>query len=377
MRWATIVVAGGSGSRVGAEKNKILLNIEGEPIFLKSLKAFSAMDSIVLVHRPEDLEEIQRVLERSSFPKEKLIFVQGGLNRGDSVQNGLKMVVDCDFVLVHDAARPFVKLEEIEKLKVAVQETGAAILASPVHDTLKKVDAEGNICTTVDREALYHAQTPQGFRMDLLKEAYRFAKNSGLNATDDAGLVEAMGKKVRIVEASSSNKKITRSEDLLMDSFRIGHGFDVHKLVEGRKLILCGVEIPYEKGLLGHSDADVATHTLMDAMLGAMALGDIGRHFPDTDTQYKGADSIDLLRRVDALVREKGYRLYQADITIIAQAPKMAPHVQAMRERLAEVLGIAIDYINVKASTTEKLGFTGRGEGIACEAVCMLKSLEA
>lgn len=376
MRWAAIVVAGGSGTRMGAEKNKILLRIEGEPIFLKSLKAFLALDSIVLVHREEDTEEIQRALDKAKFPKEKLQFAVGGTSRGDSVQNGLAKLVDCEYVLVHDAARPFVKLKEIERLMQVVEECGAAILASPVNDTLKRADAQGNISDTVDREGLFHAQTPQGFRVDLLKEAYAFANSNGLSATDDAALLESMGKKVKIVAASSSNKKITRPEDLAMASFRIGHGFDVHRLVEDRKLVLCGVEIPYEKGLLGHSDADVATHTLMDAMLGAMALGDIGRHFPDTDMQYKGADSIELLRHVDALVRRKGYRLYQADITIIAQAPKMAPHIEAMRARLAEVLDMDIEYINIKASTTEKLGFTGRGEGIACEAVCMLQSLE-
>lgn len=377
MKICAVIVAGGSGSRMKLHKNKVLLRIDGESIIVKSVRAFADMDDIVLVVRDVDKAEILSELQKAGIPMNNISFVRGGQTRGESVQNGLQSIVDCDIVLVHDAARPFVSKADIQRLIHVVEEHGAAILASAVSDTLKKVNDRGFICATVNRDHLYRAQTPQGFRFSLLRQAYQAANEKGIQATDDAALLELMGIAVKIVEASSKNIKITKQEDLSMDGFRVGHGFDVHRLTEGRKLILCGIDIPYEKGLLGHSDADVATHALMDAMLGAAALGDIGRHFPDTDERFRNADSVELLQQVDKLIRAKGYRLYQADITIIAQAPKMAPYIQHMRERLAEALAMDIDYINVKASTTEKLGFCGRGEGITCEAVCMLKTIEA
>lgn len=377
MKICAVIVAGGSGSRMKLHKNKVLLRIDGESIIVKSVRAFADMDDIVLVVRDVDKAEILSELQKAGIPMNNISFVRGGQTRGESVQNGLQSIVDCDIVLVHDAARPFVSKADIQRLIHVVEEHGAAILASAVSDTLKKVNDRGFICATVNRDHLYRAQTPQGFRFSLLRQAYQAANEKGIQATDDAALLELMGIAVKIVEASSKNIKITKQEDLSMDGFRVGHGFDVHRLTEGRKLILCGIDIPYEKGLLGHSDADVATHALMDAMLGAAALGDIGRHFPDTDERFRNADSVELLQQVDKLIRAKGYRLYQADITIIAQAPKMAPYIQHMRERLAEALAMDIDYINVKASTTEKLGFCGRREGITCEAVCMLKTIEA
>ena len=214
-------------------------------------------------------------------------------------------------------------------------------------------------------------RTPQGFRFGLLREAYARAEADRFSGTDDAGLVERIGIRPVIAEGSPGNIKITTPEDLPMET-RIGTGFDVHKLTENRKLILGGVEIPYEKGLLGHSDADVLLHALMDAMLGAAALGDIGRHFPDTDPAYEGASSMVLLEKVTEILADAGYRLANADVTVICQKPKLAPYIDEMRQNIAEAAGTDVSRISVKATTTERLGFTGRGEGIAAEAVCTI-----
>ncbi|MBR4410645.1 MAG: 2-C-methyl-D-erythritol 2,4-cyclodiphosphate synthase [Firmicutes bacterium] len=216
-------------------------------------------------------------------------------------------------------------------------------------------------------------QTPQGFASEILRKAYEAAYRDGFLGTDDAGLAERIGQTILLTEGDYANIKITTREDLPME-IRVGTGYDVHRLTEGRKLILGGVDIPYEKGLDGHSDADVMAHALMDALLGAAGLGDIGRHFPDTDPQYKGISSLKLLEIVNQRIHEAGYELGNADVTIIAQRPKLAGYISQMEENLAAVLGADIRQINVKATTTEKLGFTGRGEGIAAEAACIIKS---
>ena len=245
-------------------------------------------------------------------------------------------------------------------------ETGAAIAAVPPKDTIRHIE-EG----TLDRSRLCCVQTPQGFRMELLKKAFEKAAADGFYGTDDASLVERLGHAVAIVPGEYSNIKITTPEDLTME-MRIGTGYDVHKLVEERDLILGGVTIPYEKGLLGHSDADVLTHALMDALLGAAALGDIGKLFPDNDDSFKGISSIELLRRVKSVLDDKGYSLGNADVTVICQKPKLAGYIDEMRVNIAAALETDVDRISIKATTTEKLGFTGRGEGIAAEAVCIL-----
>ncbi|MBQ8562832.1 MAG: 2-C-methyl-D-erythritol 2,4-cyclodiphosphate synthase [Firmicutes bacterium] len=226
---------------------------------------------------------------------------------------------------------------------------------------------------TLDRKSLFQVQTPQGFASEILREAYEQAYRDGFLGTDDASLVERLGYRIALTEGDYANIKITTREDLPME-IRVGTGYDVHRLTEGRKLILGGVDIPYEKGLAGHSDADVMVHALMDAMLGAAGLGDIGRHFPDTDPQYKGISSLKLLQIVNQRLHEAGYELGNADVTIIAQKPKLAGYIRQMEENLAQALAADCRQINVKATTTEKLGFTGRGEGIAAEAVCIIKS---
>ncbi|MDY6074000.1 MAG: 2-C-methyl-D-erythritol 4-phosphate cytidylyltransferase [Eubacteriales bacterium] len=371
---SAIIVAAGSGTRMGLGHNKIFIKIDNTSLYIKSILALKSCDEIILVIREEDKPEIQQELDLYGLNDIKIVI--GGATRQQSVFNGIS-AASGDTVLIHDAARPFVNKKDIQSLIHNLQDCDAAILASKAVDTIKIVDSDLNIIDTPDRDSLYHAETPQAFKRDIILNAHLWAQKNGISVTDDASLIEAMGKKVKVVESSGQNKKITKPGDIIVSSFRVGHGFDVHRLVQDRKLILCGVQIPFEKGLLGHSDADVATHALMDAMLGAAALGDIGRHFPDSDQKYKDANSLDLLKKVIELLRKNSFYLYQADITIIAQAPKISPFVENMRENIAKACNIDINNINIKASTTEKLGFCGRGEGIACEAVALIKSTEA
>ena len=265
-----------------------------------------------------------------------------------------------------------------EGWKLAVQaaaETGAAAPAVPVKDTVKVADPSGRVLDTPDRGTLYAVQTPQCFRRALYTQA--LAAVTGEKArlvTDDCSLFELAGLPVRLTEGDYANYKITTKEDLQKEkTMRIGHGYDVHRLVEDRKLIMGGVEIPYEKGLLGHSDADVLLHAVMDAVLGAAALGDIGQHFPDNDPAYKGADSLALTREVARIIAEHGYKVGNIDATILCQRPKLAPHIPAMRRNIADAFGLPVDAVSVKATTEEHLGFTGEGLGIAAHAVALIE----
>lgn len=305
--------------------------------------------------------------------------VPGGSARQDSVWNALQYLQkqgfeEDDLVLVQDGVRPFTEDQTIQDVLLRAEKAGAAIAALPAVSTIRHI-TEG----TLDRSKLYSVQTPQGFQFGLLIRAFEAAAKDHFSGTDEAGLVERIGVLPEIAEGTPSNIKITTPEDLqkMSGEIRIGTGFDVHRLVEDRKLILGGVEIPYEKGLLGHSDADVLVHALMDAMLGAAALGDIGKLFPDNDPAYAGADSMKLLARVCEVLKEHGWALGNADMTVICQRPKLAGYIQKMRQRIAEVCGVSEDRISVKATTTEKLGFTGRGEGIAAEAVCTITAQAA
>ncbi len=305
--------------------------------------------------------------------------VPGGSARQDSVWNALQYLQkqgfeEDDLVLVQDGVRPFTEDQTIQDVLLRAEKAGAAIAALPAVSTIRHI-TEG----TLDRSKLYSVQTPQGFQFGLLIRAFEAAAKDHFSGTDEAGLVERIGVLPEIAEGTPSNIKITTPEDLqkMSGEIRIGTGFDVHRLVEDRKLILGGVEIPYEKGLLGHSDADVLVHALMDAMLGAAALGDIGKLFPDNDPAYAGADSMKLLARVCEVLKEHGWALGNADMTVICQRPKLAGYIQKMRQRIAEVCGVSEGRISVKATTTEKLGFTGRGEGIAAEAVCTITAQAA
>lgn len=367
-RVTAIITAAGKGSRMGAPLPKQFLKIGSQTILEKSIIPFQTaefIDDILVVTGSEYVEHC-KVLCRN-IDKVKGV-IEGGKERQDSVWNALKGLTD-GYVLIHDGARPFITEKVIFNVLKDAAEIGAAVAAVPVKDTIRQQKDHGGL--TLKRSELYSVQTPQGFEVGLIKNAFKKAFEEGFYGTDDAGLVDRLGMDVAVSEGDYANIKITTKEDMPME-VRVGTGFDVHRLVEGRKCIVCGVEIPFEKGLLGHSDADVALHALMDAMLGAAALGDIGKHFPDTDPKYEGISSIKLLKYVNEFVAEQGYRLGNADVTIMAQKPKMLPHIEQMRKNIAEALGVELSNINVKATTTEKLGFVGREEGIAAEAVCIL-----
>ena len=366
-----VVTAAGSGRRMGTPLPKQFLKIGGKTVLEKAVEPFEAsehVDEIIVVGSSEFLELCTGLCRQfSKFSRA----VAGGKERQDSVRNALNLVED-GYVLIHDGARPYVDMETIMRVLEAAAGTGAAVAAVPVKDTVRQTRGGDNTDSiTLPRDRLYSVQTPQGFDVALIREAYAAAEAEGFLGTDDGGLAERAGHPVTIVEGSYRNIKITTQEDLPMET-RIGTGFDVPRLTEGRKLILCGTEIPFEKGLLGHSDADVAVHALMDAMLGAAAMGDIGRHFPDTDDAYKGISSMILLQKVRELIEQEGFRLGNADITIMAQRPKLSPYIEKMRTNIAAVLGMDAGSINVKATTTEKLGFVGRQEGIAAQAVCTI-----
>jgi len=309
--------------------------------------------------------------------------VAGQATRQESVWAGLReLSAGMDCVLIHDAARPFLHRQLIEECAAAARSYGAAIAAVPVTDTLKR--AEGDIVLgSADRRDLWAAQTPQAFRVEVITRAYERAQRDGLPATDDASLVEAMGHAVRLVQGSPRNIKITYPQDLALAETmlrgeagpsppRCGIGYDVHRLAEGRRLVLGGVEFPGAVGLAGHSDADALAHAICDALLGAAGLGDIGQHFPDTDPRYAGADSIELLRRAAAMAADAGFAVVNVDAIVIAEAPRIAGEVGRMRQRLGEALGVAPERISVKGKTSEGLGFVGAREGIACHAVCTL-----
>lgn len=369
-RVIAIIVAAGRGKRLGSSLPKQFLKVRGRTILEMSVEAFEQNKYVdeIFVAANADYCELTEKLCRG-FSKLKKI-VAGGAERQDSVRAAL----DClrgenGIVLVHDAARPFVSEAVINAVIEGTADFGAAIPTVPAKDTIRQVDGTGS--RTLQRETLACVQTPQGFRISFLKHAFEKAQAEGFLGTDDASLVERMGINISMVQGEDANRKITTREDLETE-MRIGTGYDVHRLVEGRPLVLCGEQIPYEKGLLGHSDADVALHALMDAMLGAAGLGDIGKHFPDTDERYRGISSMKLLQKTAELLREAGYFLGNADITIIAQRPKIAGYIPKMRANIAEIMNCDENKINIKGTTTEKLGFVGREEGIASEAVCIL-----
>lgn len=379
--WYAIILAGGSGSRMGAGMNKVLMPLAGATVIARSLRAFAGMvDGMILVSRSEDMQQMRLAAEQAGID---VRIVAGGATRQESVWNGLYALPEaCTHVMIHDGARCLVDKATIERCKASVLECGTGVAAIPVIDTIKETDAEELVVSTPDRSALRAVQTPQGFSLEIIREAHRKAQEAGFIGTDDASLVERLNIPVRLTLGDRRNIKLTTPEDMQMaeaflhndfPALRIGQGYDVHRLVEGRDLILCGVKVPHHLGLLGHSDADVALHALMDAMLGSMALGDIGRHFPDTDEQYRGISSMKLLEHVAALLREHGARVTNCDVTIAAQRPKLLPYVPQMRQNIASVLALPLDRVNVKATTTEHLAFEGREEGISARAVCMVQ----
>lgn len=375
-----VVVASGRGTRAGLNYNKVFYKLAGRTVLNRCLDALSGsgrLDSIVLVLSADDFPAYTALCREEGCNALVKKVVSGGDTRQKSVKNGLDAVdKDAEIVLIHDGARPFISREMILAVLDDVEKYGSGVISTPVYDTVKVVDAEGYAVATPERSTLRAVQTPQGFRYAEIMAAHEEALRLGLTATDDAALYERKYARVKLTTIADAerNVKLTTPADFARAERafafpRLGTGYDVHRLVEGRKLILCGVEVPYEKGLLGHSDADVALHALMDAMLGAAALGDIGHLFPDHDDRYKGISSLILLAETAKALEKAGFVLYNADITIVCQKPKLAPYIGQMRQNIADQLAVPVSAISVKATTTEKLGFEGEGLGISAQAV--------
>ena len=379
--WA-VIVAGGSGTRMGMPVNKALAPLAGKTVLERSLEAFDGLvDGAVVVYRAQDEDAVRALNLRARL-------VPGGETRQASVLSGLyALPQDAEIALIHDAARPFVRAETIRACIESAKKYGSGVAAVPVTDTIKRAGQDGVVRETLPREQLWAMQTPQAFRPQELRRAIETLTAQDEAATDDARAMEACGHSVRLVEGNSGNIKLTRPEDMELARLRlgesegramqrVGHGYDAHRLVEGRKLVLCGVEIPYEKGLLGHSDADVALHALMDALLGALALGDIGGHFPDSDEKYRGISSMLLLKETARILAAQGAAVVNADVTIIAQRPKLKPFIEQMRANVAAALEVPQERVSVKATTTEGMGFEGEGLGISAHAVALVEKKE-
>jgi 2-C-methyl-D-erythritol 4-phosphate cytidylyltransferase/2-C-methyl-D-erythritol 2,4-cyclodiphosphate synthase len=379
-RTAAIIVAAGSGSRIGGLP-KQYRKIAGKPMLRHSVEVFlahPAIDFVVMAIGEGQNELAEAALSGLSGME----YVIGGAERRDSVRNALEYIdnkYDIRYCMIHDAARPFVQAATIDALLNALTEVEGAVPGLAAVDSMSRADEDGLITQNIDRNRLFRIQTPQAFRHDVILDAHR-RWDSARVATDDASMALAFGHKVKIVAGDERLNKITFADDFArtgaqeqpMIDVRTGTGFDVHRMVPGEELWLCGIKIEHERGLAGHSDADVALHAITDAVLGAAALGDIGEHFPPSDAQWRGASSDRFLAHAAELAASKGYRISNVDLTLICEAPKIGPHKAAMRAKIADILTIEVDRVSVKATTTEKLGFTGRGEGIAAQAAITL-----
>ncbi len=378
---AAVVVAAGNSTRMGFDK--LLFPLHGKAVLLLSLQALANnqyVDYVTVVvgaNRPR----VEEILAQNPLGK-PCVLVQGGKTRMESVLAGIKASADAGLIAIHDGARPFVSDKLICKgIELAAKKGGAAP-GIAVKDTIKRVEA-GNVADTPRRSELRAIQTPQVFVRDVYNKALLALKPEEYEeVTDDCMVLEKAGMPVAIFEGDEGNYKITTPADLPGKEKeteamrpRIGHGYDVHRLVEGRDLIIGGVNIPYEKGLLGHSDADVLLHAITDALFGSIAMGDIGTHFPDTDPAYKGADSLRLLQQAGNILKEKGYEVGNIDATVLCQMPKLKPHIPLMVQKIASALEMDVQAVSIKATTEEKLGFTGSGEGISAHCVAMVYPL--
>ena len=381
---AAVVVAAGRGLRAGGDLPKQYRKLAGEPVIRSSLSLFAWHGEIAAVQaviHPDD----RACYDAAATGLRLLPPVPGGATRQASVRAGLEALSARapDIVLVHDAARPFCSAELVSRAILACSATGAAIPALEVTDTIKRVDAGGHVTGTLDRAQLRAVQTPQAFAFPTLLEAHRRAAADGReDFTDDAALAEWAGLKVAVFAGESGNVKLTTDDDFAraearrianLPDLRIGNGFDVHAFADGDYVMLGGVRIPHERGLTGHSDADVVLHALVDAILGALADGDIGKHFPPSDPRWRGASSDQFLKFAAERVTKRGGRISHLDVTIVCEAPRIGPHRDAMRQRIAHIAEIAVERVAVKATTSEKLGFTGRGEGIAAMATATVR----
>jgi len=383
MHVTAIIAAGGSGSRLGSAVPKQLLEVAGRSLLRRSVEAFASHPAIteVIVALPPAL---------AADPPSWLAgvrIVAGGDRRQDSVANAVDAVAEgCEVVLIHDAARPFVSRDVITRAIEGAVAYGAAIAAVPVSDTVKRVTRGGEgavILETLPRDEIFLAQTPQAFTSDVIRSAIA-ASRSGIAATDEAMLAERAGHRVHVVAGDAANVKITTPVDLeearsrfdvMSGRGRVGVGYDLHRLVEGRPLVLGGVHVPSPRGALGHSDADVICHAITDALLGAARAGDIGQHFPDTDARWKDASSIALLKQALAVVRDRRFAVENVDVVVVLETPKLGPHRAVIEQHLADALDIDVTRVSVKAKTNEGVDAVGRGEAIAAHAVCMLTSM--
>jgi 2-C-methyl-D-erythritol 4-phosphate cytidylyltransferase/2-C-methyl-D-erythritol 2,4-cyclodiphosphate synthase len=413
-----IVAAGGRGERFGGTPAKQLLTIGGRALLERSVSALAShpsIDELIVALSADLVSDPPAYLRDAAWAGKPVRLVAGGARRQDSVANAFRAISDrTEMIVIHDAARPFVSDDLISRTIAAAAESGAAVAALQARDTVKLVRGpvlhepgaappgagpsirELIVGSTLPRELVFLAQTPQAFRRNVLRDALALG-DTAATATDEASLAERAGHPVRLVEGDVANIKITTPEDLHMadaivraaerdrtgevpgtrrpaGTGRAGIGYDLHRLVAGRPLLLGGVTIPFERGLAGHSDADAVCHAIIDALLGAAGAGDIGRHFPDTDPQWKGASSLGLLQRVAGMLRDRGLEVGNIDASVIAERPKLAPYIDAMRANIAEALGMSADRVSVKGKTNEGVGELGRGEAIAVHAVALVRA---
>ncbi|MEW6182719.1 MAG: 2-C-methyl-D-erythritol 4-phosphate cytidylyltransferase [Bacillota bacterium] len=380
-----VVVAAGQSVRMGSGPKKQFRLLGGFPVISRTLAVFekvAVVKSVVLVVPPGEEDYCRQEIVEPGGYRKVVSVIPGGTQRQDSVWAGLQCLPGPpDIVVIHDGVRPLVRPEYIEAAVDTAVSWGAAVVAVPSKDTVKVVGDSGFVTETLPREVLYLTQTPQVFRFEILLEAHRRAQREGLYGSDDAVLVERCGLPVKVVPGGYENLKLTTPEDFMIASalisqgapLRVGVGYDVHRLVPGRPLILGGTSIPWGKGLEGHSDADVLCHAVMDALLGAAGEGDIGMHFPPDDAAYRGICSLELLSRVNEIITARGFTIGNVDAVVAAEKPRLAPYIPEMGKNIAGVLGAPASRINIKATTTEGLGFAGRGEGIAAYAVALLQ----
>ncbi|MEJ2110043.1 MAG: 2-C-methyl-D-erythritol 4-phosphate cytidylyltransferase [Acidobacteriota bacterium] len=383
---------------MNARVPKQFLEVFGKPLLVHTIENIVSVETIaqIVVALPaEYLSEANSILNRNPF-RIPVECVAGGSNRQESVHCGVKKVrSEIDIILVHDAVRPFCPPDMVRRMLEYAREKGSAVAAMPATETIQRVSEDGRVLETAPRRELYAIQTPQVFHAEVLRSALCSATEEGFTGTDESSVVRWAGHPVFIVEGSADNIKITRPLDLKLaellmnrpsdmregfsgeeSGMRVGQGIDYHRLVEGRRLILGGVAIPFEKGLEGHSDADVLSHAVCDALLGAASMGDIGRHFPDTDPANRGRSSREFLEQVRSKIEAGGWGILNVDATLLAQKPKLAPYMQEMRSNIASSLDIAEERVNIKATTTEGLNAEGRGEGISAQAIALLVRIE-
>jgi len=393
---AVIIAAGGTGTRMSSALPKQFLKIAGKPILLHTVESLMSLESLtqIVIALPARHVSAARSMFREKTWRVPVICVRGGASRQESVWRGVARTrPHTDLILVHDAVRPLCDPATMRRVVDAAREQGGAVPALPAIETIQRVSRRGRILASPPREELYAIQTPQGFHAGILKTSLERARLEGYTGTDESSIVRWAGHRVAIVAGSRQNIKITGPLDLgiaeLMmktktgpapdssrtekPSMRIGHGIDYHRLAAGRRLVLGGVEIPYEKGLDGHSDADVLLHAICDALLGAAALGDIGRHFPDSDASHRNRSSLEFLRSVRGKVAAAGWKIINVDATMLAQHPRLSPYMETMKKNIAGSIGIAASNINLKATTTEGMNAEGLGEGISAQAVALLE----